>query len=76
MKYYIVYDGGKIYYSDRGRGACILLLHGYLESSDIWDSFAARLAQNFRVIAVDLPGHGESSVLGACQTMELMAEDR
>ncbi len=74
MKYYIFHNGGKIYYSDRGRGSCILLLHGYLESSEIWDSFAARLSENFRVISVDLPGHGDSSVFGSCHTMEFMAE--
>lgn len=74
MKYYIFYNGGKIYYSDRGRGTAILLLHGYLESSEIWDSFAVKLAEGFRVISVDLPGHGESSVFGPCHTMEFMAE--
>lgn len=74
MKYYVFYNGGKLYYSDRGKGDCIILLHGYLESSEIWDSFAARLAEDFRVISVDLPGHGESSVFGSTHTMEFMAE--
>lgn len=74
MKYYIYYNGGKIFYSDRGRGDCILLIHGYLESSDIWENFASRLAEKFRVISVDLPGHGESSVFGSYHTMEFMAE--
>ena len=52
MKYYIVYNGGKIHYSDLGEGGdTIVLLHGYLESSDIWNGFAKKLAQKFRVIS-------------------------
>ncbi len=73
MKYYIVFEGGKIYYSDKGQGDAIVLLHGYLESSEIWNNFARKLALNFRVISVDLPGHGLSKVYGDCHTMEFMA---
>ena len=74
MKYYIVYNGGKIYYSDLGEGGdTIVLLHGYLESSDIWNGFAKKLAQKFRVISVDLPGHGNSTVYGECHSMEFLA---
>lgn len=73
MKYYIVYEGGKIYYSDKGQGEAVILLHGYLESSEIWDNFARKLAHNFRIISVDLPGHGLSKVYGDCHTMEFMA---
>ncbi|MDP4224469.1 MAG: alpha/beta hydrolase [Bacteroidota bacterium] len=73
MEYYIVFEGGKIYYSDTGQGETVILLHGYLESSEIWGNFARRLAMNFRVISVDLPGHGLSKVYGECHTMEFMA---
>lgn len=73
MKYYIHYNGGKIYYSDLGEGDPIVLLHGYLESSDIWSGFAKKLAQMFRVISVDLPGHGNSTVYSECHSMEFLA---
>ena len=46
MNYYIHYNGGKIYYSDTGEGEIIVLLHGYLETSDIWSGFAKKLARN------------------------------
>jgi pimeloyl-ACP methyl ester carboxylesterase len=74
MKYYIYYNGGKIYYSDSGEGKTIILLHGYLESSEIWDGFAEKLASNFRVICIDLPGHGRSTVYSDCHSMEFMAK--
>jgi len=73
MKYYILFNGGKIYYSDSGQGETIILLHGYLESSEVWEEFAKKLSGKFRVISIDLPGHGLSKVYGDCHTMEFMA---
>ncbi len=73
MKYYIHYNGGKIYYSDAGEGQVVILLHGYLESSEIWAGFADKLAGKFRVISIDLPGHGRSTVYSNCHSMEFMA---
>jgi pimeloyl-ACP methyl ester carboxylesterase len=73
MKYYILFNGGKIYYSDSGQGETIILLHGYLESSEIWNEFAKKLSGKFRVISIDLPGHGLSKVYGDCHTMEFFA---
>lgn len=74
MKNYVHYNGGKIYYSDSGEGENIVLVHGYLESSEVWNKFAEELAGKFRVIAVDLPGHGSSSIFGESHSMGLLAE--
>lgn len=73
MNYYIHYNGGKIYYSDTGEGEVIVLLHGYLETSDIWSGFSRKLAKKFRVISIDLPGHGLSKVYSENHTMVFMA---
>lgn len=73
MKYYILYNGGKIYYSDSGTGDAIVFLHGYLETSDIWAGFSDKFFGDYRIITVDLPGHGLSKVYGECHTMEFMA---
>jgi len=73
MNYYIHYNGGKIYYTDTGEGEPVVLLHEYLETSDIWSGFAKKLAGKFRVICVDLPGHGLSKVYSENHTMEFMA---
>lgn len=74
MKKYIHYKGKKIFYADEGRGTAVMLIHGYLESSEVWTGFAARLAKNFRVLTVDLPGHGQSDMYGNTHTMEFLAE--
>lgn len=42
-----------------GSGAPLLLLiHGWGVHGGVWDGVAERLAQRFRVLVVDLPGHG------------------
>lgn len=68
-----VYKSCIIRYSDEGKGIPVVLLHGYLESLDIWKNFATELARSFRVIAIDLPGHGQSQS-PAEASMEFMAE--
>lgn len=39
----------------------VLLLHGFLGSKDDWQEVATALASDHYLIAVDLPGHGESA---------------
>ena len=63
-----------IHYTDKGNGKAIVLLHGYLESLEIWDGFADELAKSFRVIAIDIPGHGKSGKIAHVHSMDLMAE--
>jgi len=67
------FTGGRIHYSDSGNGVVIVLLHGYLESSEVWNGFSEKLASSFRVITVDLPGCGLSDVYGEVHSMEFMA---
>ncbi|MEI6050508.1 MAG: alpha/beta hydrolase [Bacteroidota bacterium] len=67
------FEGGRINYFDKGNGPVIVLLHGYLESSEVWNGFAEKLSSEFRVISVDLPGHGISDVYEDIHTMEFMA---
>jgi magnesium chelatase accessory protein len=43
---------------DMGDGPVALLLHGTGASTHSWRRFAPILAHRFRVIAIDLPGHG------------------
>ena len=61
--------------SDTRRGdRTVVLLHGYLESLDVWDEFTALLAPSLRVVALDLPGHGVSEIKGEIHTMEFLAD--
>jgi pimeloyl-ACP methyl ester carboxylesterase len=73
MKKYIHFKGKKIFYKDEGNGTAIVLIHGYLETGEVWSSFARKLAKKFRVITVDLPGHGHSDIYEDVHTMEFLA---
>jgi pimeloyl-ACP methyl ester carboxylesterase len=53
---------GELFCTDTGVGsAAVLLVHGWGGNSQEWCPVIARLAPAFRVIAVDLAGHGHSS---------------
>jgi len=41
----------------------VLLLHGFLGTSEDWVPMMKALAPSARVIAIDLPGHGESQIM-------------
>ena len=64
----------KIYYKLSGKGRLLLLLHGFTESSEIWDDFTPILKKNYACLSIDLPGHGNSEALPEAHTMEVMAE--
>ncbi len=67
------YRNSTIYFSQSGAGATVILLHGFLESSTMWKDMVPELSSRFRVITIDLPGHGKSDCLGYIHTMDLMA---
>jgi pimeloyl-ACP methyl ester carboxylesterase len=73
---FVVSRGAKIRYSDVGKGRAIVLLHGFLESLEVWygNKFAEELAKKFRIISIDLPGHGKSECIGYVHRMERMAD--
>ncbi|MCU7941516.1 MAG: pimeloyl-ACP methyl ester esterase BioH [Candidatus Thiodiazotropha sp. (ex Cardiolucina cf. quadrata)] len=43
-----------------GAGPDLVMLHGWGMNSSVWADFAARLADDYRVTRIDLPGHGNS----------------
>ncbi len=71
---YITFKRKEIHFTDTGKGDAIVLLHGFTEDLRIWKQFSAKLSKNYRVICIDLPGHGNSQCLAATHTMELLAE--
>jgi pimeloyl-ACP methyl ester carboxylesterase len=52
--------GARIRFVEAGRGPPLILVHDYLASRVAWDDVLPHLAENFHVIAPDLPGFGES----------------
>jgi pimeloyl-ACP methyl ester carboxylesterase len=57
---YLELEGTWIRYHVIGGGPPVLLVHGWLSSSRIWEQLAGRLAQRFTVYTLDLSGFGES----------------
>ncbi|MFN4364215.1 alpha/beta fold hydrolase [Chryseobacterium hispalense] len=60
----------------KGNGKEVLvLLHGFMENISIWSDMEPHLSENFSLLKIDLPGHGQSDIIAEVQTMELMAEE-
>ena len=51
----------EMYCEEQGNGEPLVLLHGFGGSSRNWHPFADRLAERYRLILVDLRGHGHST---------------
>lgn len=66
----LLYKNTKISYSDSGTGNAIVLLHGFLENKKMWKDYVAFFSEKYRVITIDLLGHGESDPLGYVHEME------
>jgi haloacetate dehalogenase len=54
-------SGATINVAMRGKGAPLLLLHGYPETHRMWHKVAPALADEFFVVCADLRGYGDSS---------------
>jgi len=67
-------DGNKVHYYDIGKGKnALVLIHGWTCDATFWkDSYNA--FPNYRVIAIDLPGHGKSDKLKVDYSMEYFAK--
>src|SRR3546814_9122782 len=52
--------GQRIHYRDQGArdGPVMLLLHGSNSSLQTWEPLAERLGGDYRIVTLDLPGHG------------------
>ena len=70
----LLHKNTKISYSDTGKGNAIVLIHGFLENQTMWQDLAPELCQKYRVITLDLLGHGESDCLGYVHSMEENAD--
>ena len=62
-----------IFAEDDGSGTPIVLVHGFLGSSDMWTPQIKFFKDNFRVIAPAIPGFGNSSKMNSCDSIECMA---
>lgn len=59
---------------ETGNGQALVFIHGFCESKDIWKDIQEELSLNYRVISVDLPGHGLSLMEKEELSMEYFAD--
>ena len=74
MEKWMLFKNTKISYTDSGKGAVVVLLHGFLENKHMWKEIIPVISRNKRVLAIDLLGHGHTECLGYIHPMELMAD--
>ena len=63
-----------IFVEDIGSGPPLVLVHGFLGSSDMWNPQIKFFKDDFRVIVPALPGFGKSSTISSCDSIQCMAE--
>ena len=63
-----------VFYTDKGKGNCVVLLHGFLENITMWNDVVAEVSKRNRVVCVDLLGHGKTACVGYIHSMEKMAD--
>ena len=63
----------EIYVDDVGKGFPLVLVHGYLGSSEMWTLQKKYLSKHFRIIAPALPGFGESYKVKSVDSISAMA---
>ena len=63
------HKSAEVFYSVFGSGKPIILIHGFLENSQMWNSLVEDLSHKNQVITVDLLGHGQSDCLGYVHEM-------
>lgn len=70
-------NGLSYHIEEKGTGDPVVMLHGFTGSTETWRPFIDKLEQAFRVIAVDLPGHGQTDAPPEASRyrMELVADD-
>ena len=63
-----------LHYQIQGEGPVWVFLHGFLESSSMWETLP--LSQlPITTLFIDLPGHGKSELLAQNPTMHAMAQE-
>jgi 3-oxoadipate enol-lactonase len=68
-------NGITLAYSDRGTGLPIVFLHAFPLNRSMWTQQEEALCSQFRVITIDLRGHGESDAPLSRYTLEQYADD-
>ncbi len=61
---YVTLDGTRMYYEEHGKGQTLIFIHGASQDTLSWRDNIEYYGKRFRAIAIDLPGHGKSDLIG------------
>jgi 3-oxoadipate enol-lactonase len=70
-----VKSGSSLSYTEVGQGSPIILIHGLFLDHTAFEQQIKAVSGQARIIAIDIHGHGESSVLHQPMSLDEMAED-
>ena len=66
----IQFKNTTISFTDEGKATAVVFLHGFLENKKMWNAFIPEFSNKYRIITIDLLGHGNSESLGYVHSME------
>ncbi len=72
---YAAVNGLNLYYEVHGAGQPLIVLHGGLGSTQMFDDILPALSKGRQVVAVDLQAHGRTADVARPMTYEPMADD-
>jgi len=75
VKRYALVNGLNMYYEISGEGQPLIVLHGGFGNTEMFMPNLAKLAQNNKVIAVDMQGHGRTADIDRPIVPDSMAND-
>lgn len=70
----LLHKNTNVHFTSTGKGNTVVLLHGFLENSAMWNEITKVLSKRNRVICIDLLGHGKTGNLGYIHSMEDQAQ--
>lgn len=69
-----MYKNTNIHFTSIGKGKAVVLIHGFLENSTMWNQISQEFSKKYHIICIDLLGHGKTENLGYIHTMEDQAK--
>ena len=60
QKSFTIKDGANLNYLESGSGEPLVMIHGWSQTAAMFSSQIAAFSSHYRVIAVDMRGHGDS----------------
>ncbi len=72
--YLTIRDSMRLAYLDKGEGPAVIFVHGLGSNKEAWRKTIPALGEEYRCIALDLPGYGESDKGAYPQTMSFFSD--